>query len=287
MKVKSMETNIMSELSNHARRLRRELTEICISKGGHLSTSLSCVEIFVALFYSELMTFDPQNPKHPDRDRFILSKGHAETILYTVLCDLGFFPRDWIDSHYRSGDCRLGGHPNKAIPGVEVSTGALGHGLGLAAGMALAAKMDSKSRYHFVLMGDAECTEGSVWETAQFAAKHNLSNLVGIVDRNHIGASEFTDKYTGLFDLHSKWEAFCWNTLSCDGHDIQALVSAIKSARNPHLQKPTMIIAKTIKGKGISFMENDPMWHVKQLSTEAEIKRARFELAEVDDHESL
>jgi len=272
----------IEELTAHSLRLRRELVEICASKGGHLSTSLSCTDILVSLYYSGILKHNPSEPEYPDRDRFILSKGHAETMLYTVLCDRGYFPRSWIDNHYRSGDCRLGGHPDKRIPGVEVSTGSLGHGLGLGAGMMLAAKLDGLDQTCFVLLGDAECTEGSVWETAQFAARHHLSNLIAIVDRNHIGASDKTEHFTGLFDLEAKWKAFQWNTISCNGHDCGQLVAALMQAREKGNCWPTAIIAETTKGKGLSFVENDPMWHVRQLNNPDDIEQARRELQEAN-----
>ena len=250
---------------------------MCVSAGGHLASSFSCVDILVALYYSGILNVDPNNPEWKNRDRFTLSKGHGETALYAVLADLDFFPTNWIETSYRRRDCRLGGHPDIKIPGVEVTTGSLGHGLALTAGISLAAKMDGRSHFQFVLMGDAECTEGSVWEAALFASKKTLNNLIAIVDRNCIGSIDFTENYTSFEPFRDKWESFGWETKVCNGHSFEELNDVFRYARSRDTFQPFLIIAETVKGKGVSFMENDPTWHVRSPS-EDDIKRAKKEL---------
>jgi transketolase len=261
-------------LEHKANQIRNKILQMCISTGGHIVSSLSCIDILVALYCGGNLNIDSSYPEWEDRDRFFLSKGHGETAFYAVLSDQGFFPMSWLDTRYRRGDCRLGGHPDKEIPGVEITSGSLGHGLGLAAGISLAAKIDSKAHLQFVLMGDAECTEGSVWEAALFASKHRLNNLIAIVDRNRIGSIDFTKNFTSLEPFCEKWKSFGWETIVCDGHDYKQLHEAFQYARSSDTSRPHIIIAETIKGKGIPFMENDPTWHVRSLSSEEDIKRA-------------
>jgi len=265
-------------LEYQANQIRNKILQLCISTGGHIVSSLSCVDILVTLYYGGNLNVDANNPELEDRDRFLLSKGHGETALYAILADLGFFPTSWLETRYRRGDCHLGGHPDRKIPGVEITSGSLGHGLGLAAGLSLAAKMDNKVHLQFVLMGDAECTEGSVWEAALFASKHRLDNLVAIVDRNRIGSIDFTDNFTSLEPFCEKWESFGWETAVCNGHDCKQLCESFQYAHSRDTSRPFIIIANTIKGKGITFMENDPSWHVRSLSSKEDIKRAIEEL---------
>ena len=265
-------------MKRKANQIRNKILDLCISSGGHLVSSFSCVDILVTLYYGGILNIDPSSPEKEDRDRFILSKGHGETALYAVLADLGFFPADWIETSYRQGNCCLGGHPDRKIPGVEVTAGALGHGLGLAAGISLAAKMDSKSHLQFVLMGDAECSEGSVWETALFASKKALNNLIAIVDRNYIGSIDFTKNYTSLEPFREKWESFGWEVKICNGHSFEELNDVFHYARLRDTTKPFLVIAETVKGKGVSFIENDPTWHVRSICAEDDIKRAKKEL---------
>jgi transketolase len=265
-------------LEEQAKKIRKNVLEMCIAVGGHIASSFSCVDILVALYHGGILNVDIVCPDKIGRDRFIMSKGHGETALYAVLSDYGFFSYNWTVENYRKGSCKLGGHPDKSIPGVEISTGSLGHGLGFASGMAMAAKMDSRGHCYFVLMGDAECTEGAVWEAALFASANNLSNLVAIVDRNHIGSIDFTEEFTALEPFISKWEAFGWETISCNGHKIEELLKTLRHAQSRNSEKPLVIIAETVKGKGVSFVENKPIWHVKQLTNKKEIQEARKEL---------
>jgi len=256
---------------------------MCLKTGGHIVSSFSCVDILVALYFGGILKVAPENPEWEERDRFILSKGHGETALYAVLASKGFFPEEWIDTSYRRNDCRLGGHPDVKTPGVEVTSGALGHGLGLAAGISLAAKMDGKSHLQFVLLGDAECTEGSVWEAALFASKQGLDNLIAIIDRNHIGSIDFTENYTSLEPFPDKWKAFGWAVRSCDGHNFKDLLDVFNYSKTHENKKPLVVIAETVKGKGVSFMENSPVWHACALTKEDEIRQAREELRRCED----
>ncbi len=268
----------ISYLRHKANRIRNSILEMCIRTGGHVASSFSCVEILVTLYHGRVLKFDPKRPDMKERDHFILSKGHGETVLYAVLADLGFFPEDWLVSEYRNGNCLLGGHPDKSIPGVEVTTGSLGHGLGLAAGISLAVNLNGHSNRQYVLLGDAECTEGSVWEAALFAGKNKLNKLVAIIDRNRIGSIDFTENFTSLNPLREKWQAFGWETAECDGHDFSDIKRCLELAENRQSDKPFSIIANTIKGRGVSFMENQPIWHTKSLTNRQEIERAREEL---------
>lgn len=266
------------ELESIANIIRNVTLDMCLKAGGHIASSFSCVEILVSLYFGEILTIDPNDPNSDDRDRFILSKGHGETVFYAVLAEKGFFPKELIETSYRSGDCFLGGHPDKNIPGVEVTTGALGHGLGIACGLAVAAKMDDKPHFQYVLMGDGECSEGSVWEAAMFASKRALNNLIVIVDRNRIGSIDFTENYACLDPFADKWQAFGWNVYTCDGHDFNELALSINNAKMSTNGKPHLIIANTVKGKGISFIENDPIWHARSISSDEEIRIAKQEL---------
>ena len=205
------------------------------------------------------MKYDPSNPKWEERDRFILSKGHAGIALYAVLADLGFFPKEELD--FLNKGRLLAEHPDPRIPGIEVVSGSLGHGLSVGAGMALADKFDEKPRRTFVLMGDGECYEGSVWEAAMFASHHQLNNLCGIVDRNGLITHGTTESINKLEPFKDKWRAFGWDVIEVDGHDLKVLVSALQKFTRKTSGNPTLILANTVKGKGVSFMENQANWH--------------------------
>jgi transketolase len=256
----------LNDLAAVANRLRRRVLEMCHAHGGHISTAYSCVEILVSLYYTGILRVDPAAPEWDGRDRFVLSKGHGETILYALLADRGFFPEEWTRTRYRSGDCVLGGHVDCKVPGVEVTAGALGHGLGLGCGMALAAQMDGRETLHYVLLGDAECAEGSIWEAALFAAQWQLGQLVAIVDHNRIGSLDYTANYIALDPLAQKWRAFGWDVVEVDGHDFEQLRGALEVKRAAGVGRPRMVIANTTKGKGVSAFENDPVWHVKPVT---------------------
>lgn len=256
-----------AELKKISKELRKDIFKtICNGGGGHTPASLSIVEILVYLYHN-ILKVNPRNPKDPQRDRFILSKGHAAVALYALLAKLGFFPEEELNNFGRKGTF-LGGHPDMhKVPGIEASTGALGHGFPFAAGVALAAKLDKKDYKVFVLLGDGECQEGSIWETAMFAPQHKLDNLVAIIDYNKIQAMDWLDKIVSVDPLIDKWKAFGWQVKTVNGHDFKALKKVF--SRLPFTKgKPSLIIAKTIKGKGISFMENSPIWHYRMPGKE-------------------
>ena len=255
-----------------------ELRNIILESSGHVASAFSCIEILVALFYGGILRYKPTNPEWEKRDRFILSKGHGSMSLYAVLGDLGYFPLNWIEKRYCKGDYFLGAHPDIKIPGVEVTTGSLGHGLGLSAGIALGNKLDSNDNLQYVLLGDGECTEGAVWEAAIFSAKMELNNLVTIIDRNHKIVLGTTEENTSLEPFSDKWLSFGWNVTVVDGHNIVELIDALKKVKYSKTKKPSVIIAETTKGKGISFLEEDPMCHLKNISKTDELEKAKKEL---------
>ena len=252
----------VSPLDERSKCLRR-LAVLALDKGerGHIGSTMSLIEILRVL-YDDVLRFRPGEPAWPDRDRMILSKGHGCIALYVILADKGFFPVDILSTFCRR-DSILGGHPEAGkIPGVEASTGALGHGLSIGVGMALAARIQKRDSRVFVVMGDGEINEGSVWEAAMCAGKHKLSHLTAIVDYNKLQSAGPTKEIQDLEPLVDKWRAFGFATMEVDGHDVDALRKAFK--RVPlEGDRPTAIICHTVKGKGIPFAEHDPTWHHK------------------------
>lgn len=266
-------------LKKKAHDIRCSVLDMCVRAGtGHVTSSFSSVEILTALYHGKVLRYDASNPRWEDRDRFILSKGQASPLLYAVLGDLGFFPKEELGRFCRA-DGMFGVHLQNDVPGVEITSGSLGHGLGIAAGMALAAKMDKKERTVFTLLGDGECYEGSVWESAMFAGHHGLDNLIAIVDRNKLCVMGFTEDIVRLDPLDKKWESFGWNVFNVDGHSFEGLFRAFRKIREERCGKPSMIIADTTKGRGISFMENVALWHGMAPCGE-EADRAKCELRE-------
>jgi len=266
----------MQDLQKKVKELRKEiLRTICRGGGGHIPASLSIVEILAVLYYN-IMNIDPKKSKDPQRDRFILSKGHAGVALYAVLADKGFFDKKHLDTFGKRGTI-LGGHPDMyKVPGVEASTGALGHGFPFGVGMALAGKLDRKNYRVFILLGDGECQEGSIWEAALFAPQHKLDNLTVIIDYNKLQALDKLDNIVSLDPLTDKWKAFGWEVKEIDGHNISQLKDTLNSV--PFTTgKPNLIVAHTVKGKGVSFMENIPIWHYR-LPGEEETKTICEEL---------
>lgn len=255
--------------------LRKEILKmIHRGKSGHTGGSLSCIDILIALYHG-VMRYDPKNPKWEDRDRLIMSKGHSVEALYAVLADVGYIQRSELETYCQYGS-RLTGHPTTKVPGIEVNTGSLGHGLAVGVGVALAGKMDKKQYKVYVLMGDGELDEGSVWEAAQIAAHYRLDNLIGIVDRNRLQITGNTEEVLALENLKAKWEAFGWVVLEVNGHDIERLVNVFRSI--PEIPaKPHLVLAYTVKGKGVSFIENRAEWHHK-VPTDEELERAIQEL---------
>lgn len=246
-------------LQLQAEKVRRRVVEIIYSsKSGHIGGALSSVEIETVLYF-HVMNIDPKNPKREDRDRFILSKGHSVETLYAVLAAAGFIDDVILDTYGRFGST-LAGHPVNKIPGVELNSGALGHGLSVGVGMALAAKMDQRSYRTFVLMGDGELDEGSIYEAAMAANHYRLSNLVAIIDRNELQISGKTEEVMSLEPIRERWEAFGWEVSEVDGNDVEAIVHALDIV-DYQSTKPKLIIAHTTKGSGISFMEKIAKWH--------------------------
>ena len=263
-------------LKAKSKELRKDiLTMITKGGSGHPGGSLSSVEILMVL-YNCFLRFDPKNPNWPDRDRFILSKGHGCSALYAVLSDCGFFPHEELWSFRKLG-ARLQGHVDRRVPGVELSTGSLGQGLSVANGMALAAKLDRKSYRVYALLGDGEMDEGSVWEAVETAGFRHLDNLCALVDANGIQQNGPVRTIRDLEPLADKLRDFGWHVLEIDGHDIQAVFDAYEEAARTK-GKPTFIIARTKKGKGVSFMEGQHKWHGK-APTEAELQKALAEIS--------
>lgn len=245
----------LENISNYGRYvIIKTLTE---SGAGHPGGSLSAIDMLTALYF-EVMNLDPSNPKLEERDRFILSKGHSSIGMCSILCMKGFITEDEL-STFRKNNSQLWGHMDIKTPGVEMCTGSLGHGFAVGAGMALAAKIDKKSFTTFVMMGDGETQEGSIWETAMAATNYKLDNLVGIVDRNKIQQCGFTEDVMALEPYKDKWEAFGWRVLEIDGHNMKEILEALNTPKSK--DQPTLILSNTIKGKGVSFMENDKHWH--------------------------
>jgi transketolase len=241
----------------------------------HLGSSLSCVDILVAVYWGTL-AIDPEEPQDPDRDRFILSKGHAASTLYATLAHRGFFPVEELSTFAEAGG-KLAEQPSPGcMPGVEAATGSLGHGLSLGLGMALAGRIQGHSFRVFVAMSDGECNEGSVWEAAMFAPAHELDSVAVIIDYNKWQATGKSNDVMALRPLKQKWEAFGWSAYEVDGHDMGALVDAVRNVPDGS-GKPVAIVAHTVKGKGISFMEDDNNWHYRSPDA-GELLRARAEL---------
>lgn len=241
-------------------KIRRDAIEMThISNGSHIGSVLSIADI-VGVLYNDVMNIFPDDPKNDKRDRFILSKGHAGAAVYAALAEKGFFKVDKLKTHYADGSVLSGHVSHKNVPGVEFSTGSLGHGVCVAAGMAMAGKCDKKDYRVFVIIGDGECDEGSVWEMALFANHFRLSNLTVIVDHNKIQSLDRCENTLELLDLAAKWRAFGWNVIEIDGHNHDEIRKALLSKDDI---KPTCIIANTVKGKGVSFMENTVLWHYR------------------------
>lgn len=261
-----------------ARRVRCDvLRMVHRARASHVGTCLSIADV-LAVLYANVLTIDPAHPEAPDRDRFVLSKGHGGAALYAVLAERGFFPRAWLEA-YCADDGRLAGHAtHHGVPGVEVSTGSLGHGLPLACGMALSAKRTGRGSRVFALLSDGECDEGSTWEAALFAPQHALDNLVAIVDYNGIQSFGRVAEVLDLEPLADKWRAFRWAVAEIDGHDHAALAAAL--GRLPFEPgRPSAIVARTVKGKGVAFMEDDLAWHYRSPS-DAQLAAALAELGE-------
>jgi transketolase len=227
----------------------------------HIGSVLSCADA-LAVLYTGILRVDPQAPEDPARDRFVLSKGHAGSGLYAVLAERGFFPKDWLNTHYLDGSLLSGHVSHKGLPGVEISTGSLGHGLSIGAGMATGAKRTGASWRTFVMLSDGECDEGSVWEAAMFAAHHGLDNLVALVDYNKIQSLGPVREILRLEPFADKWMSFGWSVRRVDGHHHAAVREAL-TGLPATTGRPTCVLLDTVKGKGVSFMENTVLWHYR------------------------
>ena len=250
----------VEELKSLAKIVRKDIISMLTeSRSGHPGGSLSAADILTTLYFGE-MNIDPKNPMDENRDRFVLSKGHAAPVLYSVLARRGYFPVEELNT-LRKINSRLQGHPSmKCLPGVDMSTGSLGQGISVSVGMALAGKIDKKDYRVYTLLGDGELEEGQVWEAAMSAAHYKLDNLTAFVDFNGLQIDGDITKVMNPSPIDKKFEAFGWNVLVIDGHDIEAIQDAIEKGRN-FKGKPTVIVCKTVKGKGVSFMENQAGWH--------------------------
>jgi transketolase len=243
-------------------KIRRHGIEMThLSGGSHIGAILSVADV-IAVLYADILKFDANNPKWQGRDRMILSKGHAGASIYAAIAEMGFFDTEELKTHYANGS-RLSGHVSHHLPGIDFSTGSLGHGLSAGAGMAFAMKKNGNTENRtFVVLGDGECNEGSVWEAAEFANHFRLNNLVAIVDHNKMQSMDYCDRTLEVTPMSKRWESFGWNVIDLDGHNHNELRKALFDTMS-NTDKPTVIIANTVKGKGISFMEMDILWHYR------------------------
>jgi transketolase len=265
----------MMDLTAQTKVLRQTIFDMILNAGGgHIAPAFSCAEIVTALYF-KILNVDPKNPEDPERDRFVLSKGHGCAALYAALALREFFPMVTLDTFCKPGGI-LGGHPDRSVPGIEVSSGSLGHGLSLGVGMALAARLDKRLARTFVLMSDGECHEGSVWEAAQAASHYQLDNLTVVLDYNkQISLGQIND-IIRVEPLADRWTSFGWAVKEVDGHNVEQLADVLSTLPTASNQ-PSLILAHTVKGKGISFMEGVPIWHYR-VPTGNELEQARREL---------
>lgn len=253
--------DIFADLRHKSYQIRKSVLEMCIKAGtGHVTSSLSCIDILVALHYGNIMKTDPKNPDWEERDRFVLSKGQASPALYAILADLGYFDQRELEKFAQRGG-KFGVHLQNDVPGVEITSGSLGQGFGVAAGMAYGAKMNRENHLIFTLLGDGECYEGSIWETAMFASHNRLNNLIAIIDRNYLCVTDFTENIVELEPLKDKWTAFGWEVRRINGHAFEEILNSLSHIRSRRSTKPLMIIADTVKGEGIEKISNIPLWH--------------------------
>ena len=257
----------MSELREIANKIRRTVFKtLYLAGGGHFGGCLSIIEVLTALYF-KILKVDPKNPLWEERDRVILSKGHAGPALYVTLAEKGFFPKEWLSELDKSGG-RLPKHVDRfKVPGVDISSGALGQGLSIGVGMALSAKLDLKSINVYVIMGDGECNSGQIYEAAMSASKYQLDNLIGIVDRNHLQVDGTSEEVMPLEPFDLKWKSFGWNVIPVEGNSISAILDAVKIAQSTR-GRPSVLIAETVKGKGVSFLENCVKWHAGSITKE-------------------
>jgi len=269
----------IDEVKELSRRIRMQVLQMTHrAKSSHVGSCFSIVDLLTVL-YMKVLRVRPDEPDWPDRDRFLLSKGHGAAALYATLAERGFFPREWLTEFYADGT-QLAGHvTHHGVPGVEVSTGSLGHGLPLGCGMALAAKRDGRPVRVFAVMSDGECDEGSNWEAALFAPHHRLDNLTAIIDYNKIQSFGSVEEVLNLHPLAEKWRAFGWAVSEIDGHNYEQIVAALENVPT-QANRPTCIIAHTVKGKGVSFMEGQLLWHYRP----PDVSELQAALQELEGH---
>lgn len=265
----------------HLKRKAKELREnvVCMTTKagtGHVTSSFSCIEIMTALYYGDLLKYKADDPKWTGRDYFILSKGHANPIFYCILADLGFFPKAELERFCQPGG-EIGVLLRGDIPGTEITSGSLGCGLGIAAGIAKGLRSDRKMNQVVCMLGDAECREGAVWEAAMFAGFEKLNNLTVIIDRNYLGATHFVEREAGVEPLDDKWKSFGFETRHIDGHKFDDIFEAFHDFRDCSREKPLAVIADTVKGKGVSFIENQPFMHGVAIK-ESDLERGMEEI---------
>jgi transketolase len=258
-----LEDSYLERLRERAKFIRTETVRLIqIAKSGHFSSVFSAAEIIATLYYHTMSI--SKDPKWPDRDRLILSKGHAAVGVYPILADLGYFPKQWLESYAKLGS-PLGDHPDmRKVPGIDFSSGSLGHGLSVGLGMALWLRLRKSPARVFVLLGDAELNEGQIWEAAEAAAHYHVDNLIGIVDRNQMGLDGRTEEIMSVEPLRDKWSAFGWQVHECDGHSVEELVRTFDNIPRSS-GRPQVVIAHTVKGKGVKFMELSRVWHLGYL----------------------
>jgi transketolase len=256
----------IQEMEVKAQKLREVVLSMTYSaQAGRIASSYSCTEILTALYYGNILKFNAKDPNWENRDRFIMSKGHASPVLYAILGDLGFFDYKEIETYSQPGSL-LGTLLDDKVPGAEILGGSLGCGFGIAAGMACALKNDRSRSLVFTLLGDAECCEGSIWETAMFVGFRKLNNLITIIDRNNVSASAFVQEDFSNEPFADKWKAFGFNVVNINGHSLVEIMDALKDIRTRKTSSPLLIIADTIKGKGVQLIENEPFWHSKVVT---------------------
>lgn len=271
-----LDPRVISDLEAQAKEIRRDIIEMVYrANSGHPGPALSMTDIVTALYF-HVLRIDPANPHWPDRDRVIISKGHACPAVYAALARKGFFPREWLWT-FRHLGTKLQGHPDmRKTPGIDMTSGSLGHGLSAGIGMALAAKLDRREYTVYVILGDGECQEGIVWEAALTAPNRDLDNLIAIVDYNHFQSGGSVEQIMPMEPFKQKWEAFGWRCFEMDGHNMKGIIETLAEAKA--CDRPALVIAHTVKGKGVSFMENDNLWHMHVPSKE-QYEQAMAELA--------
>ena len=268
----------IKELTLLAEQNRKRLVEVVYrAKAGHIGGDLSCLNVMTALYFDIMKNLNPQEPKAKDRDRFVLSKGHCVEALYVTLEAKGFLQPEVLDTLGQFGSV-LSGHPTIEVPGIEVNSGALGHGLSIGTGMAIAAKMDKKDWKTYVLMGDGEQGEGSIYEAAMAANKYHLDNLVAIIDRNHLQISGNTEDVMPIDSIRDRWSAFGWDVVTMNGDDMESIIQTFHAIDYTN-QKPHLLISETTKGRGVSFMEGIAKWHHGVLNEE----QCKAAVAEIEE----